>query len=105
MLIRKQDRKGLINLDHSILVQIYDMSEWSEESAFNITAGGCILGTYTTEEKAIKVLDMIEEIYLSRMELTGGFDIANDCYVPPNFWVLPKVFQMPQDSEVQPCRK
>ena len=58
------------------------------------------IGIYSTEEKAIKVLDMIQDKYLSRMELDGGYDMVSGCYVQPNYWVLPKVFQMPQDSEV-----
>ena len=44
---------------------------------------------------------MIQDKYLSRMELDGGYDVVSDCYVQPNYWVLPKVFQMPQDSEVE----
>jgi len=53
-----------------------------------------ILAEYSTEEKAIKAMEMCREKYLSRMELEGG-------YVQPNYWVLPKVFQFPKDEEVQ----
>ena len=34
------------------------------------------------------------------MELDGGYDVVNGCYVQPNYWVLPKVFQFPADEEV-----
>ena len=58
------------------------------------------IARYSTEEKAIKAMEMCREKYLSRMELEGGYDIVNGCYVQPNYWVLPKVFQFPADEEV-----
>ena len=60
-----------------------------------------ILGEYSTEEKAIKAMEMCREKYLSRMELDGGYDTVNGFYVQPNYWVLPKVFQFPKEEEVQ----
>ena len=60
----------------------------------------CTLARYSTKEKAIKAMEMCREKYLSRMELDGGYDIVNGCYVQPNYWVLPKVFQFPTDQEV-----
>ena len=59
-----------------------------------------ILGEYSSEEKAIKAMEMYREKYLSRMELDGGYDTVNGCYVQPNYWVLPKVFQFPADDEI-----
>lgn len=58
------------------------------------------IASYSTEEKAIKAMEMCREKYLSRMELDGGYDVVNGCYVQPNYWVLPKVFQFPADEEV-----
>lgn len=58
------------------------------------------MAKYSTREKAIKAMEMCREKYLSRMELDGGYDIVNGCYVQPNYWVLPKVFQFPADEEV-----
>lgn len=58
------------------------------------------LASYSTEEKAIKAMEMCREKYLSRMELDGGYDTVNGCYVQPNYWVLPKVFQFPADDEI-----
>lgn len=63
--------------------------------------GDVRLATYTTEEKAIKAMEMLREVYESRMELDGGYDSAHKCYVQPNYWVLPKVFQFPQDNEIE----
>lgn len=59
------------------------------------------MAEYSTKEKAIKAMEMCREKYLSRMELDGGYDVVNGCYVQPNYWVLPKVFQFPKDEEVK----
>ena len=60
-----------------------------------------IVAKYSTEVKVQKVMEMLRETYLSRMELDGGYDMVNRCYVQPNFWVLPKVFQFPKDEDVE----
>ena len=59
------------------------------------------IATYSTEEKAKKAMEMLRDTYLSRMELDGGYDAVSGCYVQPNFWVLPKVFQFPKDEDVE----
>lgn len=59
-----------------------------------------VLGVYSTGENAKKAMEMCREKYLSRMELDGGYDIVNKCYVQPNYWVLPKAFQFPKEEEV-----
>lgn len=58
------------------------------------------VGDYSTKDKAVKAMKMLRERYLSRMELDGGFDVLHNCYVQPNFGVLPKIFQFPTDDEV-----
>lgn len=63
--------------------------------------GDVRLATYSTEAKAIKAMEMLREAYESRMELDGGYDSVHKCYVQPNYWVLPKVFQFPQDNEIE----
>lgn len=59
-----------------------------------------LLATYSTEEKAIKAMEMCREEYLSIIELDGGYDTVSGCYVQPNYWVLPKVFRFPADDEI-----
>lgn len=59
------------------------------------------IAMYSTQEKAMKAMEMMREKYLSRMELGGGYDITNGHYVQPNFWVLPRVFQFPKDEEIE----
>lgn len=68
----------------------------------NISAPhGTRLAEYSSKEKALKAMEMLREKYLSRMKLDGGYDIVNKCYVQPNYWVLPKVFQFPRDDGIE----
>lgn len=84
MLIRSQDRKILVNAS--------DFRIYEEHKGFSICARIDVLGYYSTEEKAMKVIDMIEEaiIYCEAMMNidTIFFDERKI------------VFQMPKDDEV-----
>lgn len=60
-----------------------------------------IVAEYSTEAKAQKAMEMLRTAYLTRMELDGGYDMVHGCYIQPNYWVLPKVFQFPQDEDVE----
>ena len=65
------------------------------------TGKGSVIATYSTSEKAQKAMEMLRDAYLSRMELDGGYDTVHGCYIQPNYWVLPKVFQFPKDEDVE----
>ena len=84
MWIRSQDRKTLVNADK--------FSVSKEHEMFRIYSVNYFLGEYSTEEKALKVMDMIEEaiIYCEAMMNidTIFFDERKI------------VFQMPKDSVV-----
>lgn len=88
MIIRSQDRKSIFNLESikSIKAGVLFKS-WDGESC-DISIDTEVVGTYSTEEKAIKVLDMIEKQYASY-----SCRYRRDCSSYA-------VFQMPQDSEV-----
>lgn len=64
MLIRSQDKKALINLECIDTLFIHNMDKGIHEvSAYR----GCEetkCGDYSTEDKAIKVLDMIQAFYV-----------------------------------------
>lgn len=92
MIIRSQDKKRIANIDTCNLIAIVG----SQGESQNITVDGMVVATYSTEEKAIKVLDMIcafengkEEDLLYPME----YDYLNS-------FRAKNVFIMPQDSEV-----
>lgn len=87
-------KMSIVNIDYRNGKGIVATLAWCGENV-NV----CEMAKYSTEAKAIKVMEMMREKYLSRMELEGGPTI-NGGYVQPNFWVLPKVFQFPKDDEV-----
>ena len=76
-----------------------------EVVAFALSDFGCSdyisMAKYSNKEKAMKAMEMCRNRYLSRTELQGGFNALNGSYVQPNIWVLPRVFQFPQDNEVE----
>lgn len=91
MIIRSQDKESIINFSHIDTICIVE----EEIQYFNgVMDSKGILGTYSTEEKAIKVLDMIQEAYLktTRTAISSNLEV--------NSLPVAVVFQMPQDSEV-----
>ena len=100
MIIRSQDKKNIVNFNN---IKNIKVQGW--ESIFDI----CVaeynffekIGTYSTEEKAIKVLDMIQQEYGRHIYGKGGAMATADYYVPPFAFIPPKVFQMPEDEDVE----
>lgn len=89
MWIRSQDRKTLLNASDFHVVSSYE--------GFGIISGLCALGYYSTEEKAMKVMDMIQNaITGTRFEFT---DIVRDCDLAGV--EIHNVFNMPKDDEVE----
>ena len=89
MWIRSQDRKRLLNASDFHVVSSYE--------GFGIISGLSALGNYSTEEKAMKVMDMIQNAIIgTRFEFT---DIVRDCDLAGI--EIHNVFNMPQDSEVK----
>ena len=60
-----------------------------------------LIATYSTEAKAIKAMEMLREKYLQYISLQGGESAFVQAVIQPNYWVLPKVFQFPQDDEIE----
>lgn len=81
MIIRSQDMKEIHNLDRVSNIAVLPC--FGNENVFLIEVNRQhTIGTYSTEEKAIKVLDMIENAYKNQAFIDGVG------------------FRMPQDSEV-----
>ena len=96
MLIRSQDKKGFINMN--TVSQLYVDADNNITVDFNNSDddGFEVIGEYSTEAKAIKVLDMIQDTYTpSDGEVQAYIDGAIPKVVLDN-----RVFQMPQESEV-----
>ena len=90
MLIRSQDKEMIINMaatNHIYVREVYRPSG----SLIDISSDEMRLGYYSTKEKAIKVMDMIQEAYCDFMAVRNG-----------DIWCgKDSVFQMPEDSEVE----
>ena len=78
MLIRSQNRELLIDFNNSPAIGIMKVGWCAVKITCSDTDETLDIGSYSTKEKAIKVLDMIQEAYVN-----GHID-----------------FQMPEDSEV-----
>ena len=109
MLIRSQDKSRLINFNNT-----RELRFWECAQGFNITDCVCPLGSYSTREKALGVLDMIQEAYtktgvaksiVSEMAKVLGRASAgiDDELAKSTGEALVKLmcFQMPEDSEVE----
>ena len=113
MLIRSQNREVLINFDNSPAIGIMEV-EGDVKITCSDTDETLDIGKYSTKEKAIKVLDMIQKAYakyqtihtsamgLATMSLfTESTNEVNELYMKAQD-ILEKAvaFQMPEDSEV-----
>ena len=110
MLIRSQNREILINFN--VLAGI-EIAEGTTKTVVTSYITGCsyLLGEYSTKEKALKVLDMIQEAY-AEYEIVKIFETGmgmcnthhyNMDYVKEleKHMYAKTVFQMPEDSEVE----
>ena len=114
MLIRSQDKTILVNVDNVFNIAIRDINGATAIYVGSLSSC-CIIAEYSTKAKAIKVLDMIQEVYaeykITCTFLTGftghrAIVESNDICVN-GFKELTKnfkknmVFQMPEDSEAE----
>ena len=114
MLIRSQDKRMIVNFDNICTVSAFPERD-SEDIYVEDGTGSLMVGRYSTKEKSMKVLDMIQEAYeeykITCTFLTGftghrAIVESNDIHVN-GFKELIKsfkknmVFQMPEDSEVE----
>ena len=61
---------------------------------FTVYVNGLPFGEYSTEEKAIRVLDMIQNAYVGGVQMVISRDGEVSCHS------MPIIFQMPSDEEV-----
>ena len=85
MIIRSQDKTMLMPFENSNGAYIVGKE---------VHICGDNYGEYSTREKAIKVLDMIQNAYTNSCKVA----ISSDGQM--QYMVIPVVFQMPLDSEV-----
>lgn len=90
--IRSQDRKMLMEVESLDVIEDYDSEMWE-------IVGEYTLGAYSSEEKAIKVLDEIQK----RITIISLAERDRDSHMFSGQW-FPRdnfVFQMPKDEEVE----
>lgn len=86
MLIRSQNKQNIFNINTINGIGFAEYPDTYPWQMFALIDGiEYLLGKYSTKEKAIKVLDMIEKEYLD----ANGYDYVRNV-----------TFQMPQDDEV-----
>jgi hypothetical protein len=119
MLIRSQDKRMIVNFDNICTVSAFPEKD-SEDIYVEDGTGSLMVGRYSTKEKAMKVLDMIQEAYmeykcgeivgngLSGSAYTGSYDtkesVAHGIAVLKGYGNEIRksiLFQMPEDSEVE----
>lgn len=90
MLIRSQDKEMIVNIyttNHIFIGEAYRPNG----NLHDVCADEMRLGYYSTREKAMKVLDMIQEAY-ERYEYEKVFKTGLTLF---------ETFQIPKDSEVE----
>lgn len=81
MWIRSQDKENLADANDIGIIDI-------QNGVVQIYVNDQIYAVYSTKEKALKVLDMIQKLIKEQIRLH-------------NDWQIGVVFQMPQDDEVE----
>lgn len=96
MWIRSQSKKALLNVNQVVINNTKDESEYYIHGYSE--RGIDILGVYSTEEKALKVLDEIQK-YIGRERFystTKGISEQQSISIENT-----NVFKMPQDEDVE----
>jgi hypothetical protein len=102
MLIRAQDKVEIVNLDNIVSIYVHVIKpkdkgikeEYETEIKYHEgNLNNRWLGKYSSEEKALKVLDMIQDAYENTYsQLSTNGLLITSCK---------KVFNMPADEEVE----
>lgn len=114
MLIRSQNKEILVNFNVSAGIEIAEGTTKTVVTSY-ITGCSYLLGEYSTREKAMKVLDMIQEAYadaelipmtvpnIGKMFAEAPASKENELLAEAIGKALMNkmVFQMPEDSEVE----
>lgn len=114
MLIRSQDKRMIVKFDNICTVSAFPEKD-SEDIYIEDGTGSLMVGRYSTKEKAMKVLDMIQDAYadakLNEILLPDVCKSANESQREKDNTLIAKtirkdfmkkmIFQMPEDSEVE----
>ena len=90
MLIRSQNKELLVNFNVSAGIEIEERNTKTVVTSY-ITGCSYLLGEYSTKEKSLKVLDMVQDAY-ERYEYEKVFKTGLTLF---------ETFQMPEDGSVE----
>lgn len=95
MLIRSQNKEVLVAFENLLNIEV----SGGAISTRVDNGWSCLLGEYSTREKALKVLDMIQEAY-SEYQIMLNFSVVylHEFKEKTDGFAI---FQMPEDSEVE----
>ena len=101
MWIRSQDRKSLSKVNGVLMDTTLDKSKWYIYGF--VDRGRDILGTYSTQEKALKVLNEIQHTLSDSVIINGKLYTSprevNEQHTTTSERIV--IYQMPQDEEVE----
>ena len=95
MLIRSQDKKKLLSIENTMFLDTGNGKQICAQYPNNETL---VIGEYSTEEKAINVLDQIQEVYETSLYSDHAFD-HSAVVERPYVFASNKVFQIPKDED------
>ena len=90
MLIRSQNKELLVNFNVSAGIEIEERNTKTVVTSY-ITGCSYLLGEYSTKEKSLKVLDMVQDAY-ERYEYEKVFKTGLTLF---------ETFQMPEDGSAE----
>lgn len=95
--VRSQNKENLMDID------VVEISEYgiSKPKAYNIESHCYVLGTYSSKEKALKVLDMIVNYINSGGRMFVTDQHKTDFGMSAVYEKKLGVFQIPKDDEVE----
>ena len=103
--MRLISQNGAIDVPYERFIISVNMQEQSEIIAWtgnHISDDECIvMASYSSKEKAEKAMEMLREEYGKHFVGQGGAMATANFYVPPFAFIPPKVFQFPQDEDVE----
>lgn len=114
MLIRSQDKRMIVNFENICTISTFPEKD-SEDIYVEDGTGSLMVGRYSTKEKAMKVLDMIQEAYadaelipmtvsnIGKMFIEAPSSKENELLAEAFGEALMNkmIFQMPADLEVE----
>ena len=102
--MRLISQDGLLDVSYeNVLLNIYDVDRAVVIKAYDSVSSNdfVYMGIYKTVEKTETVMKMVRDKYLEYMSVRGGESPFTGAVTQPGIWVVPKVFQFPQDDEVK----